>query len=85
MSINRSNERVLFLQVLSRSEKFKFCFCPGLIRDRPVLVRGSLIRNQTKKNPSQASIQHLILIDREVDYITPLLTQQVYTGNNSKA
>jgi len=34
-----------------------------------------------KKNPNQASIQHLILIDREVDYITPLLTQQVYTGN----
>ena len=37
--------------------------------------------NQKNKNPIQASIQHLILIDREVDYITPLLTQQVYTGN----
>ena len=36
---------------------------------------------EIKKNPNQASIQHLILIDREVDYITPLLTQQVYTGN----
>ena len=28
----------------------------------------------------KSSINHLVLLDREVDYVTPLLTQQVYTG-----
>ena len=49
---------------------------PGTVETQPVEI---------KKNPNQASIQHLILIDREVDYITPLLTQQVYTGNFMKS
>ena len=36
-----------------------------------------------RKEPNRiqrSSINHLVLIDREADYVTPLLTQQVYTG-----
>jgi hypothetical protein len=44
---------------------------------------NTMIKDKQRKHeykPIKSSIQHLILIDREVDYITPLLTQQVYTG-----
>ena len=48
-------------------------------------IVNSLIKTMQadRKEPNRiqrSSINHLVLIDREADYVTPLLTQQVYTG-----
>ena len=37
-------------------------------------------RKEKPNTSIKTQINHLVLIDREVDYVTPLLTQQVYTG-----
>lgn len=45
------------------------------------LIKTMQADRKEKPNTSiKTQINHLVLIDREVDYITPLLTQQVYTG-----
>ena len=36
-------------------------------------------RKESHRSSIKSSINHLVLIDREVDYVTPLLTQQVTT------
>ena len=38
-------------------------------------------RKERNRSTIKSTINHLVLIDREVDYVTPLLTQQVINLN----